>query len=153
VLGTVSLIIVPRSIEPKPLPSLELIGEVQDYIEARQIPTAKLVVVGPEYIRVDVMVEVGLRVVEGASGVVSDIEDALSRYLHPLTGGLEGLGWDFGRKPHTSDLYVVLEAVRGVDYVKTLIVNEIEDRAGVVQTGRFLVYSGTHTITVTYEED
>jgi hypothetical protein len=153
VLGTVSLIIVPRSIEAKPLPSLELISEVQDYIEARQIPTAKLVVVGPEYIRVDVMVEVGLLSVEGASGVVSDIEDALSRYLHPLTGGLEGLGWDFGRKPHTSDLYVVLEAVRGVDYVKTLIVNEIEDRAGVVQTGRFLVYSGTHIITVTYEED
>ncbi|HEV7860979.1 MAG TPA: putative baseplate assembly protein, partial [Pyrinomonadaceae bacterium] len=152
-LGTVSLIIVPRSIEAKPLPSLELISQVQDYIEARQIPTAKLIVVGPEYIRVDVEVEVGLSSIEGASGVTAAISDALSRYLHPLNGGLNGLGWNFGRKPHTSDLYVVLEAVPGVDYVKTLNFIEVEDRTGAGQTGRFLVYSGTHTITVTYEED
>jgi hypothetical protein len=152
-LGTVSLMIVPRSIERKPLPSLELISQVRDFIEARQIPTARLIVVGPEYIRVDIQVEVGLSSVEGASGVTAAISDALSRYLHPLTGGLNGMGWDFGRKPHTSDLYVVLEAVPGVDYVKTLIVNEVEDRTGAGLTGRFLVYSGTHTITVTYEED
>jgi predicted phage baseplate assembly protein len=152
-LGMVSLIIVPRSAEAKPLPSLELISQVRDYIAARQIPTAELVVVGPEYIRVDVQVEVGLKSVEGASGVVAEIEDVLSRYLHPLMGGLAGTGWDFGRKPRVSDLYVVLKAVRGVDYVKTLVVNEIEERAGAAQTGRFLVYSGMHQITVTYEEN
>jgi hypothetical protein len=152
-LGTVSLMVVPRSIEAKPLPSLELISQVRDYIEARQIPTAKLIVVGPEYIRVDVQVEVGLSSIEGASGVSAAISDALSRYLHPLTGGLNGRGWDFGRKPHTSDLYVVLEAVPGVDYVKALHFEEVEDRTGAGETGRFLVYSGTHTITVTYEED
>jgi hypothetical protein len=73
-------------------------------------------------------------------------------HLAPLTGGLDGAGWDFGRKPHRSDVYALIEAVPGVDYLRSLAIAELEDQPGVGATGRFLVFSGTHTISLVFEE-
>ncbi len=160
--GLVSLIIVPRSIEPKPLAGVELMNRVERFIGTRKIPSAQLVVAGPEYLRVDVDVDAALTSMEGSSEVELAIRQALARFLHPLTGGLDGTGWDFGRQPHKSDLYVLIEGVPGVDHVRVLTVTRTNDRTGVVietkegepgsEMGRFLVYSGTHTITLSFEE-
>jgi hypothetical protein len=38
--GEVSVIIVPHSGDAKPLPSLELLGRVQDYLERYSVPTS-----------------------------------------------------------------------------------------------------------------
>lgn len=152
-LGTVSLVIVPRSDDPKPSPSLELIDRVRDYIDARRLRVGELVIVGPEFIRVDVEVVISLTSLDTGVEVEANVLDALSRYLHPLTGGLNGTGWDFGRKPYKSDLYALLEAIDGVDHINMLDVVETEDREGIRQTGRFMVYSGLHKISLTFEEE
>jgi predicted phage baseplate assembly protein len=152
-LGEVSVIIVPRSTEAKPLPSLELLSRVQDYLEAQSIPTSHVSVVGPLYIRVDVTLEISLVSLEGATAVEQAIQQRLAVFLHPLTGGLDGAGWDFGRRPHRSDLYALIEAVPGVDHIRSLSILEDEDQPGVSDTGRFLVFSGTHTISFVFEEE
>jgi hypothetical protein len=151
-LGSVSLIIVPRSSGARPQPSLELTRRVREYVNARRLPVGELVVVGPEYVRVDVEVAVSLSSLEGAGEVEANILATLARYLHPLTGGLDGLGWDFGRKPYRSDLFAVLEPIAGVDHINSLTVMETEERDGVRETNRFLVYSGKHKITLTFDE-
>ncbi len=150
--GILSLIIVPRSDDIKPLPSRELIERVGNYLNDHQIPTLQLIIVGPEYIRVDVELEIALVALEGASEVRRNVAAALSDFLHPLSGGLEGKGWDFGRRPHKSDLYALIEPLAGVDHIRSLKVTETEERPGVQQTGRFLVYSGTHTIRLIFSE-
>jgi hypothetical protein len=150
--GKLSLIIVPRSKDSKPTPTIELIGRVQAYVDERRIATADLVIVGPEYVRVAVEAEIAVETLEGANDVRHQVIETLSRFLHPLTGGLSGEGWDFGRKPYRSDLFALIEAIPGVDHVGTLKVQEIEDRPGSGATGRALVYSGTHTIRLTYVE-
>jgi len=150
--GKISLIIVPRSKDAKPTPTMELIGRVQSYVDERRIATADLVIVGPEYVRVDVEAEIAVETLEGASDVRHKVIETLSRFLHPLTGGLSGEGWNFGRKPYDSDLYALIEAIPGVDHVRTLDVKESEDRPGSRATGRALVYSGSHTIRMTYVE-
>jgi hypothetical protein len=75
----------------------------------------------------------------------------LAAFLHPLTGGLDGAGWAFGRKPYRSDLYALLEATPGVDHVQLLRVEEEleETENGVARPGRFLIFSGPHEITLT----
>lgn len=149
--GAVSVIIVPRSAEAKPLPSLELVNRVQDYLEANGIPTADISVVGPLYVSVNVSAEIALASLEGASEVEHTVYQRLAGFLHPLTGGLDGTGWAFGREPHNSDFYALIEAVPGVDHVRTLQVDATEDQPGVRDTGRFLVYSGTHQIRLVFE--
>lgn len=151
--GEVSMIIVPNSSDPKPLTSLELIKRVEDYLQRVSIPTVNISVVGPLYVEVSITVEVALASLEGSSAVAQAVEQQLTRFLHPLTGGFEGTGWDFGRKPYKSDFYALLESIPGVDYIHFLQVDppEAEDLLddaveAVIQTGRFLVYSGKHTI-------
>ncbi len=149
--GVVSVMIVPRSDDAKPVPTFDLIQQVQDYVTARSIPTARVVVVGPLYVRINVTAEVGVASLDGASRVRGDIVNALTRFLHPLSGGLDGTGWDFGRTPYQSDLYALIGAIPDVDHVRKLIVEAAPEPAGADRTDRFLVYSGTHTITLTAE--
>ena len=148
-LGFVSVIVVPRSPKAMPVPSLELLGRVSDFLDRHRAPNADISVVGPDYMRVDVEVTLGLAGLEGATEVEAAVTRTLSRFLHPLTGGLDGSGWDFGRRPHKSDLYALLEATPGVDHVIALRVTETRERADATTAERFLVYSGTHKISLT----
>ena len=150
--GEVSVIIVPRSKNAKPLPSLELISRVQGYLKANGVATVNVSVVGPLYVNVNVTAEIALTSLEGASAVEQAVYQKLVSFLHPLTGGLDGIGWDFGREPHKSDFYALIEGVAGVDHVRALNVDDIEDHPGIRNTGRFLVYSGKHEISLVFKE-
>ena len=118
--GAVSVIVVPRTSDVKPLPTLDLLSRVKDFLAACAPATAVIVVVGPLYVRVDVRADVALSSPQGASAVERAMRDRLADFLHPLTGGLDGKGWDFGRAPHRSDFFALVEAVPGVDHVRYL---------------------------------
>lgn len=142
--GRVGLIIVPHSAETRPIPSLELLDRVQDYLEARLTPTVDLWVAGPDWLRVTVTAEIVPVSLEKATDVQTAVLARLATFLHPLTGGLAETGWAFGRKPYRSDFYALLEDTRGVSHIRRLVVTE----AGDVRADRFLVYSGDHQITM-----
>lgn len=171
--GRVGVIVVPDSAATRPVPSLGLLRQVQAHLQARAPATAELWVAGPEWIQVTVTATVVPLSLEVAEPVRGRVRAALDRYLHPLTGGPDGRGWAFGRKPHRSDLFAVAEAVDGVDHVRTLTVaaqaqsQDLGDRlTGVLNRAlpdaaqppapdlsrwlsRALVYSGPHEIIVT----
>jgi Baseplate J-like protein len=149
--GNVSVIIVPNSVDPSPQPSFELLNRVQDSLEASSPATVNVFVVGPFYIRVDVQVEIGLASLEGSGTVVQKVQNQLAAFLHPLTGGFDQNGWEFGREPHRSDLYSLIKQIPEADHVRSLVVQEVEDSPGSRETGRFLVYSGNHTISLVFE--
>ncbi len=147
--GSVSVIIVPQTTDLKPIPSLEMIERVQNYLEANAIATASIAVVGPAYVKVSVSAEVALTNLNSTKEVDQAIQQSLIRFLHPLTGGFDGTGWVFGREPHRSDLYALLEAIPGVDHIRTLTITQTDDVPNAKQSDRYLIYSGDHTITYT----
>jgi hypothetical protein len=119
----VTVIIVPQSQETRPQPSLELREQVHDYLVARTPGTldrAQVAVIGPTYRPVGAAALVTPRVRGEAGAVAQRVKAALERFLHPLTGGPEGRGWEFGRDVFASDVAALLEAVGGVDYVRQL---------------------------------
>jgi len=150
--GMLSLIIVPRSIDVRPRPSMDLFDRVRSYLNDSRQLTADLALAGPEYVRVDVDCEIAV----SDPGVAAEIEpaakSALDRYLHPVTGGPRGMGWDFGREPKRSDFFGLLEEIPGVSHIRELRVSLIPDRPGSEKTGRFLICSGNHKVTTTLEE-
>jgi hypothetical protein len=81
-----------------------------------------------------------------AADIVAQCDQALGRYLHPLTGGLDGKGWGFGQRPYESDLYARLESIRGLDYVQSLSLSLEEERPGLLASGLFLICAGEHSI-------
>jgi hypothetical protein len=156
--GRVGLIVVPSARyslaagSGKPVPGLELLERVRSYIEARVSPVVDFWVVGPDWLQVDVRAEVVPQRLEAVTEVQTAVLGRLRTFLHPLTGGPEGEGWEFGRKPHRSDLYALIEETPGVDHVRRLEVTETP-REGGARAGRFLVFSGNHEIALSGNTD
>jgi len=170
--GRMGVIVVPNADVARPTPSLGLLRQVQAHLQERCPPTADLWVAGPEWIAVTVKTTVVPTSFEVADAVGDRVRTALERFLHPLSGGPAAQGWAFGRKPHGSDLSALIEAVEGVDHVRTLTVDlqpqtENVDLAALQRMlqrpltepleldrdlqrwlDRALVYSGQHEISV-----
>jgi hypothetical protein len=172
--GRVGVIVVPDSADVRPTPSLGLLRRVRDYLITRCSATAEVAISGPEWIRVTVTATAVPVPGELSDAVRARVREAVERYLHPLTGGPAGQGWAFGRKPHRSDLFALIEAIPGVDHVQSLAVaHEPESQMlgprltdelnrSLTASGRqppppdlqrwldrALVYSGRHDITMT----
>ncbi len=141
--GRIGLVIVPRSGGDRPDPSLGLVRRVEEYVRGRAAPAVDLWVAGPDWVRVDVSADLVPESLEGLEAVEIEAHAALRRFLHPLTGGFDGRGRPFGRPPHLSDLYVLLESISGVDHVDRL---SLEQDPPEPRPDRFLTYSGSHVV-------
>jgi Baseplate J-like protein len=149
--GAVSLIIVPKTKEIKPSPSATLLRQVRSYLDRHRDLTTELVVVGPDYVRISVEVELVVTAVEEAGRITGEVDGRLKQFLHPLSGGSRQQGWRFAEFPHQSDFYPVCASVRGVDHISSLRVFRFEERSGAIAAGNFLIYSGIHSIRIRYE--
>jgi hypothetical protein len=114
-------------------PSAALVQSVSDYLEPRRMLTTRNHVVGPILAPINAEILIarkpdtrepagGDMLSLPAGGVAPDdvrrrVLEALTRFLDPLVGGADQRGWPFGRAVYVSELYAVLAAVQGVDYV------------------------------------
>ena len=113
--GWVTVLVVPRSPDPRPVPSLELRARVEAFMRERAPAGARVAVRGAAYQPVGVEVAVAARPGADPGAVRAAVEERCRRLLHPLTGGPEGRGWAFGRDVMASDVAAVIAAVDGVD--------------------------------------
>jgi hypothetical protein len=122
--GWVTLIIIPQSQAPRPVPSFGLRDKVRAYLEGHASANLgsahSIEVIGPNYLPVDVTATLAPRDPTEAGTVEQAALQALAQFLHPLHGGPGGLGWDLGRGVFASDVAAVLGDVGGVDYVEEL---------------------------------
>ena len=150
--GVISLIVVPHSSDSRPVPDPDLFDRVRAFVDDWRLPTAEIVLVGPEYVRVDVSAEIVVNQPGDASDVELAAKRALERYLHPVSGGLDGNGWEFGRLPLKFDLCGLIEQIPGVSHVRDIRTSAIADRPGAEKTDQFLICCGQHQISMTLEE-
>lgn len=120
--GQIAVVIVPRmaptaGLSERPVPTTELLKAVRDHLQQRKLVGTVLHVVRPSY--AELSVDVTFARAQGGSmdRIQRAIERALRQFLHPLVGGRNGAGWDFGRAVLKIDLYQVIEDIEGVDYV------------------------------------
>lgn len=121
--GWVTLILVPRSLDPQPTPSYELKQEVVAYLAERApvaIESGRISVIPPDYLLVGVSATVAAQQIDQSGTVKTAVIAALDQFFHPLYGGPDGRGWPFGRSVYLSDVAKLLESVDGVDYVRLL---------------------------------
>jgi len=166
-IGRVTLLIVPDTDERMPVPSEELLKQVEDKLVETAPETivgdqSKLTVRGPTYVEVSVDATVHSSSVESAARIQETANSALDEFSQPLTGGPNGTGWDIGDTPAPSEFSGCLEQLDRVDYVKHISVTYREGNEQVTLTGGegtpivasdVLVYSGQHDVTVEFEGD
>jgi hypothetical protein len=148
--GWVTLVLAPRSLDPQPQPTPEFQVRILDYISARAPFSAasQIRIVGPQYSPVGVWMEVVPKDVGQAAQLEAQLRDRLNQFLHPLSGGPLGQGWDFGQPVYISQIADVIEAIPGVNYVPGILLKvngQVFDDFVPVDPGS-LVAAGTHEI-------
>lgn len=143
--GTVGVVVVPTSAARLPVPSVELLARVEEYVRSRLPPVVDLWVAGPGWVQIAVTAQVVPVSLNDATDVQGAIRAALNAYLHPLSGGHDGAGWPFGRTPHRADLLSLIEGVPGVDHVEGLAVAQTLTTPAPVPAA-LLPYSADHVI-------
>jgi predicted phage baseplate assembly protein len=161
----VTVLVVPGAADPRPYPSFELRQVVENYLLARApavtIAAGHIQVAGPTYVNVDVAADLYPVSISLAPQLETAAVSKLQAFLHPLTGGPLGQGWDFGALPCLSDFYGLLGGILGVDHLENLSMRiYVADPPGspttIDQSHPFngslphyvLIASGNHTITV-----
>ncbi|MGG6263464.1 putative baseplate assembly protein [Leptolyngbya sp. AN03gr2] len=142
--GAVTVLIVPYSDAAQPMPSLALLDRVRRELQKRAVATLSFNIAAPNWVEVSVVAELVPVSLEQADAVRVRALEALTAFLHPLTG--RSGGWAFGRQPQRSDLYAVLNQIEGVSLVRSLRI-----RSSTSVTSTSLIYSGTHTIQLSFD--
>ncbi len=118
----VRVVVLPRSRAAKPTPSEAVLQRVCAYLDERRLLTTRLVVAGPRYREIDLVLELEALSDADLRTVRDAVEARLAGYLHPLTGGRDGKGAPFGQPvPHAA------------------LVREIMTTPGVANLARFVL--------------
>ncbi len=124
--GKATVIVVPEYEAPKPVPSQELLNEIEEYLSERMpaiLNTSDepcIEVVGPEYIRIGVEASVKYTKPEKTKIIEGNIIDNLKQFLSPIHGGQEFTGWELGHNLYVSEVCSVIKNTSGVDYISDI---------------------------------
>jgi predicted phage baseplate assembly protein len=141
--GRVRLLLVPQAntntidqglgIDPQFLTlNPQLTTQVLDYLDERRLLGVEVLCSEPNYVGVAVQTEVALDPQysnpNAQQEILSQLQIALYRFLNPLTGGPEGMGWPFGRPVYPSDIVTLLQRFSAVRYLGTVQLFELRQQ-------------------------
>src|SRR5262249_47329848 len=112
--GVVTLIVVPNSEDPNPMPNNTTLQAVCAYLDEHRLLTSELYVVGAIYRKIKVGVQLVVQSGADLATVKNTAQNSLTTFFHPLTGGNDGTGWPFGGEIYYSDVYRQILDVDGV---------------------------------------
>jgi hypothetical protein len=146
----VTVIIVPAGERTEPLPTEGLIRSVKDYLAryASSTIVEHIDVIGPTYVPIAVEAAVVPANIEEAKAVEKRVSENIAAFLHPVRGGPEGQGWEFGKDVYFSQVAALIQGTEGVDRVREVVLKtpegESKDHVSIPENG--LPSSGEHII-------
>jgi predicted phage baseplate assembly protein len=118
---TVTMIVVPNSYKPMPIPGPDFLKTVYRHVDLHRTMGTEIFVIPPIYLEVIVLATVIRMPTDRKETVETAVLDRLNSFLSPLKGGgSDKNGWPFGRPVYISEIYALLDQVKGVDYIKKL---------------------------------
>ena len=99
--------------------------QMMEYLDERRLLGIQVQLAEPSYVGVSVQTQVGLEPEyehpQMRQEILSKLRVALYRFLNPLTGGLDGKGWAFGRPVYQSDVVALLQQSPGVRFIGPVV--------------------------------
>ena len=147
------------------VPDEALMTEVAEYLDGRRLIGTTVQLLPCRFRGLSVVVNLQASPLADTARVEEDVAHALYTYLNPLVGGNPGgpgVGWPFGRALNQGELYGVVHAVDGVEFVKILRIYETDLRTGeqspkpagthIVLEPDELIASGAHIVKASHRE-
>lgn len=154
--GVVTVVVVPESQDPQPMPTPETLALVERWLNEHRLITTEVRVAPPRYRRVEVEARVVARSDASSAEVEATLQHRLLDFFHPLRGGDSGEGWEFGHKIYFSEVYRQIFETPGVLRVEAGgVVIYVDDHpqdpcADIELEPDELVYSERHRVVVSY---
>jgi predicted phage baseplate assembly protein len=154
--GAVTVIVIPESKAPKPVPTEATLTLVGHWLNQHRLITTELHVVAPRYRRVEIEARVFAAPNANSGEVAEALTKKLLNYFHPLHGGTDGTGWEFGGTVYFAETFRQILTTSGVarveaDAVTTYVDGQrMESCQDIILGSDELVYSENHTIRVSY---
>jgi predicted phage baseplate assembly protein len=146
-------------------PDEGLLTEVAEYLDERRLIGTTVQLLPCKFRGLSVVVNLQASPLADTARVEEDVAHALYTYLNPLVGGNAtgpGEGWPFGRALNQGELYGVVHAVDGVEFVKILRIYETDLKTGeqspkpagthIVLEPDELIASGAHIVKASHRE-
>jgi predicted phage baseplate assembly protein len=138
------------------VPPAETLANIATFLDSRRTIGSRVLVEPPAYQGVTVVAMMRARPWADPARLQRTATDALYAYLHPITGGMDGGGWPFGRPVHMGEVYALLQRLPGtelVEDVRLFAANPITgDRGSAAQrvevAPNALVFSYEHQVRV-----
>ncbi len=115
-------------------PDASLLDEVRRYLDARKFAGMPVTLLPMQFRGVSVIVNLEVGRHADSRRIARQVSRALYAYLNPLIGGAAGQlagGWPLGRSLNQGELYAIVNAFEGVEFVRILRLYEVD-----LQTGR-----------------
>jgi hypothetical protein len=148
--GAVTLIVVPKSRDPLPEPSQGLLKSIREFIAQKTLGNivTDIHAIGPNFEVIRVEAVIVPKKPEEGSVVVRRVARGIEDFLHPLTGGENGKGWEFGRSVVLSEIFAVIERTEGVDHVESARFPSAPAATSISVGENSLAASGAHSIRI-----
>ncbi|MGK7947819.1 MAG: putative baseplate assembly protein [Xenococcaceae cyanobacterium] len=134
--GTVSVLVIPEAernnlsdgLSPENLVLTPFLRQqTLNYLNERKLLGVRILLREPNYVGVAVTASIGLEPMyqnDRAEEIIrQQLKIALYKFLNPLTGGIEGEGWKFGRPVYISDIIALFQKIAGVRYIGEVMLN------------------------------
>lgn len=132
--GEITLVLIPKAetrvddLTKRLVPSHEIMRYIKRYLDERRLVGTVVNVIKPRYKDLSLKITLLRRTVGTSDRLRREIELKIRRFLHPLLGGKDGKGWEFGRPVLKSDLVHHIEEIPGVDSVDSIDMrDEVKD--------------------------
>jgi len=156
--GVVTIVVVPEALKDdlKPLPSADTLRLVGQWLNQHRLITTELFVAAPKYKEIEIEARVIAKPTANSGQVAEALQALLLEYFHPLTGGKDGTGWEFGGTVYFSEVYRRILDTPGVLRLEAgAVTTYVDGQRQPACTDVFvnqdeLVYSRKHNLIVTY---
>ena len=154
--GVVTVLVVPESRDPKPVLREETRLRVARWLEEHRLISTEVLVAPARFRRVEIEARVIAKPDADSGRVQRELLDRLLSYFHPLTGGDNQDGWEFGRAIFFSETYRQILTLDGVlrlsaDALTTYVDGVAQPKCqDVPLAADELVWSSVHRVEVRY---
>jgi predicted phage baseplate assembly protein len=161
-IGEVKVLLIPRVKDPSAYiepDDLTVDGDVrkavESYLDDRRLLTTRLDVTQPAYYWVGTRVRLRASDHADPEKVKEAVAKRLFEFINPLTGGMDGQGWTFGRDLHDSDIIAALQNVAGIDFIRSVELFPVTMRDGKASYGDAVkvIETVAHGVVVSYRHD
>jgi uncharacterized phage protein gp47/JayE len=116
--STITTLIAPDVEYGSLYPDAALLDHVETYLKERAFMELedRIEVLGPTYTQVNVSARIVPKKIEEGPLVAENLQRKIKEFLHPLKGGKDREGWEFGQDIFLSEIATLIEEEEGLDY-------------------------------------